>query len=117
MSSPDASAAPTDAQYNAAIQATLARIEATVDRWLQDDVIDIDAARTGGMLTLALPNRSQLIVNAQPPLHELWLAARRGGFHFKLTANGEWRDTKTGEEFFALLSVCASEQGKPGLRF
>lgn len=118
MSTPDASSGLTDAQYNEAIQATLSRIEATVDRWLEEDVIDIDTARTGGMLTLSLPNRSQLIVNAQPPLHELWLAAKRGGFHFRMAPGGQWLDTKTGEEFFALLSLCASEQGgKPGLHF
>jgi CyaY protein len=107
----------TDAQYNDAIRATLSRIESTVDRWLEEDVVDIDTARTGTMLTLTLPNRSQLIVNAQPPLHELWLAARRGGFHFRLDADGLWRDTRTGEEFFTLLSACASEQSKPGLGF
>lgn len=117
MSLTDAPSGLTDAQYDAAIQATLARIESTVDKWLEDDVIDIDTARSGGMLTLTLPNRSQLIVNAQPPLQELWLAARRGGFHFKLDAQGRWLDTRGGEEFFVLLSGCASEQGKPGLAF
>ena len=90
---------------------------ATVDRRSEEDVVDIDAARTGAMLTLALPNRPQLIVNAQPPLHELWLAARRGGFHFRLNAEGLWCDTRTGDEFFALLSACASEQSQTTLQF
>jgi CyaY protein len=117
MSLADTPSGLTEAQYNAAIQAALSRIESTVDKWLEDDLIDIDTARSGGMLTLTLPNRSQLIVNAQPPLHELWLAARRGGFHFKLDAKGRWVDSRGGEEFFALLSSCASEQGKPGLSF
>jgi len=118
MSTTEAPSGLTDAQYNEAIQATLSRIETAVDKWLEGDVIDIDAARTGGMLTLSLPNRSQLIVNAQPPLQELWLAAKRGGFHFKMGPGGQWLDTKTGDEFFALLSSCASEQGnKPGLQF
>ena len=118
MSASETASSLTDAQYNQAIAATLARIETAVDTWLQDDVIDIDSARTGSMLTLSLPNRSQLIVNAQPPLQELWLAARRGGFHFKMDAGGQWRDTKTGDEFFALLSACVSEQGgRPGLQF
>lgn len=107
----------TDAQYDDAIQVALARIEKAVDRWLEDDVIDIDTARSGGMLTMSLPNRSQLIVNAQPPLHELWLAAKRGGFHFRLHEGGRWLDTRTGEDFFQVLSVCLSEQGKPGLQF
>lgn len=117
MSTPGAPAALTDAQYHEVISATLARIEKTVDTWLQDDVIDIDAARTGGMLTLSLPDRSQLIVNAQPPLQELWLAARRGGFHFKMDATGAWRDSRSGQEFFALLSECASEQSRVALTF
>jgi len=115
----DTTSGLTDAQYDEAIRVALARIESTVDRWLEDDVIDIDTARTGSMITLSLPNRSQLIVNAQPPLHELWLAARRGGFHFRYDiASGRWLDTRSGEEFFALLSDCASEQGgQPGLSF
>lgn len=117
--SPDTASGLSDAQYDEAIRVALARIESTVDRWLEDDVIDIDTARTGSMITLSLPNRSQLIVNAQPPLHELWLAARRGGFHFRYdTATGQWLDTRSGDEFFALLSSCASEQGgQPGLQF
>jgi CyaY protein len=117
MPNPDSPYGLSDVQYDAAIRATLSRIESTVDRWLEEDVVDIDAARTGGMLTLALPNRSQLIVNAQPPLHELWLAARRGGFHFRLNPEGLWCDTRTGDEFFALLSACASEQSQTTLQF
>lgn len=106
----------TDAQYHELTHAVLAGIEAQVDRWLQDDVVDIDAARTGGLLELTLPDRSKLIVNTQPPLHELWLAARRGGYHFKCVG-GRWLDTREGQEFFALLSACASEQAGRTLTF
>lgn len=107
-----------DAAYLQLVAETLARIERTVDAWLQGDVVDIDAARTGTMLTLSLPDRSQLIVNAQPPLQELWLAARRGGFHFRHDAQRAcWVDTRSGEEFFALLSACASEQARQPLAF
>jgi CyaY protein len=105
-----------DAQYHEAIQTVLKRVETTVDRWLEADVADIDSASSGSMLTLTLPNRSQLIINAQPPLHELWLAARRGGFHFR-QVDGRWLDTRSGEEFFALLSACASEQSGVALSF
>ncbi|RZI82111.1 MAG: iron donor protein CyaY [Rubrivivax sp.] len=117
MSSATPPSGPTDAQYHDAIQAVLTRIETTVDRWLENDTADIDTARSGGMLTLTLPNRSQLIVNAQPPLHELWLAAKRGGFHFRQAGDGQWLDTRTGEEFFKLLSACASEQAGVALSF
>ncbi len=106
----------TDAQYLAETAAVLASVEAHVDRWLQSDVIDIDAARTGGLLELSFPDRSKIIINTQPPLHELWLAARRGGYHFKFV-DGHWRDTRDGGDFFATLSACASEQGRVALSF
>lgn len=37
----DTTSGLTDAQYDEAIRVALARIETTVDRWLEDDVIDI----------------------------------------------------------------------------
>ncbi len=106
-----------DAVYDAAARRAIARVEAQVDHWLDDDLIDIDAARTGGMLTLSLPNRTQLIVNMQPPLHELWLAARQGGYHFRFAGGDQWLDTRTGEDFFKVLSACASDQAGRALAF
>lgn len=102
--------------YHERVRAVLTAIEAQTDRWLQQDVVDIDSARTGGLLELTLPDRSKLIVNAQPPLQELWLAARRGGFHFR-HVDGRWLDTKSGAEFWTLLSACASEQAGLPLSF
>jgi CyaY protein len=103
----------TDSEYQALTRAVLSGIEAHIDRWLQEDVIDIDSSRTGGLLELSFPNGSKMVINTQPPLHELWLAARSGGFHFRY-AGGRWVDTKSGHEFFAELSARASEQaGRP----
>ena len=102
-----------DSEYHRRAGETLARIESTIDRWLQDDLIDIDTHRTGGLLELTLPGGSKIVINTQPPLHELWLAARAGGYHFK-RIGGAWRDTKDGIEFFERLSHVASEQaGRP----
>jgi CyaY protein len=106
----------TDAQYHQFASQTLASIEATLDRWLQDDVIDIDSQRTGGLLELTLPSGSKIVINTQPPLHELWLATRAGGYHFKCV-EGAWRDTKDGVEFFERLSRDASAQEGRALRF
>lgn len=106
----------TDAEFHERTSALLAAIEATLDRWLQDDIIDIDARRSGGLLEMTLPNGSHLIVNTQPPLHELWLAARSGGFHYKWAA-GKWIDTRDGSEFLEVLSRCASEQAGLNLSF
>jgi CyaY protein len=105
-----------DAEYQRLAHAALASIETTVDRWLDDDVIDIDSHRTGGLLELSLPNGSKLILNTQPPLQELWLAARGGGFHYRWAGDG-WRDTRDGSEFFATLSQHASLQAGQALSF
>jgi len=107
----------TETQYDEAVRKVLGRVEQTIDAWLEDDVVDIDSARSGGMLTLTLPNRTQLIINAQPPLQEIWLAAKRGGFHFRSADGERWVDTRGGDEFFALLSSCASEQAGKSLTF
>lgn len=106
----------TELDYARETSALLARIESTVDGWLQDDVIDIDSARTGGMLELSFPDGSKIIVNAQPPLQEVWLAARGGGFHYRFV-DGQWRDTRDGSEFLESLSRHASTQAGKPLRF
>lgn len=106
----------TDAQFHSLAQAVLATVEAAVDRWLDDDVIDIDSQRTGGLLELSLPGGSKIILNTQPPLHEIWLAARAGGHHYRYV-DGRWLDTRDGSEFFDALSRHASAQAGKALRF
>ena len=106
----------TDSEFHARAQAVLSAIEATLDRWLQDDEIDIDSQRTGGLLELTFPDHSKIVVNTQPPLHEVWLAARLGGFHYRWQA-GRWLDTRDGSEFFEALSHPASAQGGRRLQF
>jgi CyaY protein len=115
---PDAPAptALSDADYHRLTAAVLAAIEATADRWLQDDVIDIDTHRTGGLLEMAFPDGSRIVINTQPPLHELWLASRAGGYHFRHVA-GRWLDTRDGNEFFQMLSREATLQGGCELSF
>lgn len=102
-----------DAEYHAKAHALLARIEAQIDAWLEGDVVDIDAHRTGGLLELSLPGGGgKIVINTQPPLHEIWLAARSGGYHFKWDG-AQWLD-REGHELLAKLSSSASEQaGRP----
>ena len=106
----------TDSDYDAKTRAALASVEASVDAWLQDDVVDIDTQRTGGLLEMSFPDGSKIVLNTQPPLQELWLAARSGGFHYK-HVEGAWRDTRDGRELFEALSACASQQAGQSLRF
>ena len=106
----------TDLQYQDLAESVLQAVEASCDRLNDASDVDIDNQRTGGMVTLVFSNRSQIVVNLQKPLHEIWMAARAGGFHYKFD-NGQWTNTKDDSEFFANLSRCASEQAGQPLLF
>jgi len=103
----------TDLEYLDRAEALLASVEASCDRINESTDADVDNQRVGGMVTLTFPDRSQIIVNLQKPLQEVWMAAKAGGFHYRFDGQC-WRDTKAASEFFADLSRYASQQaGKP----
>ncbi|WP_374666385.1 iron donor protein CyaY [Ramlibacter sp.] len=106
----------TDLDYLDAAEALLAAVEAGCDRLNDATDADIDNQRVGGMITLTFPNRSQIIINLQKPLHEVWLAARAGGYHYRFDGQ-VWRDTKAGTEFMADLSRHATQQAGLPLTF
>ena len=106
----------TDLEYLDRAEAVLKAIELACDRINETTEADLDNQRVGGMVTLTFPNRSQIVVNLQKPLHEIWMAARAGGYHYKWDGQ-RWMDTKGQGEFFAHLSRCASEQAGLALDF
>jgi CyaY protein len=106
----------TDTEYLDRAEALLSAIESACDRINDETDADIDNQRVGGMVTLTFANRSQIIVNLQKPLQEVWMAARAGGFHFKFDGRA-WMDTKGQGEFFASLDRYASEQSGQVLAF
>ncbi len=99
----------TDLEFLDQAEHLLLAVEQACDRLNEETDADIDNQRTGGMITLSFANRSQIILNLQKPLHEVWMAAKSGGYHYKLV-EGTWQDTKGQGEFFANLSRYASEQ-------
>lgn len=99
----------TDTDYLDQAEALLRAIELACDRINDSSDADIDNQRVGGMITLTFANRSQIIINLQKPLQEVWMAARAGGFHYRLDGT-QWVDTKGQGEFFEHLSRYASEQ-------
>ncbi len=106
----------TDSEFLDFAERVLQGIEASCDRINETTEADIDNQRSGGMITLAFANRSQIVVNLQKPLHEIWLAAKSGGFHYQFDGK-QWMDTKGQGEFFATLSRYASEQAGQTLIF
>jgi len=106
----------TDTEYLDRAEALLKAIELACDRLNDDTDADIDNQRVGGMITLTFRNRSQIIINLQKPLQEVWLAAKAGGFHYRHDGTA-WMDTKGQGEFFANLTRHASDQAGQPLDF
>lgn len=106
----------TDPEFMDRAEILLQAVEASCDRINDSTDADIDNRRTGGMVTLTFPNHSQIIINLQKPLQEVWLAAKSGGYHYKFDS-GQWMDTKGQGEFFASLTRDASAQSGLLLEF
>ena len=106
----------TELEYLDHAERALKAVELACDRINDETDADIDNQRTGGMITLTFSNRTQIIINLQKPLQEIWLAAKAGGFHYKFDSE-QWRDSKRNSEFFLDLSLYASEQSGQALVF
>ena len=106
----------TDPEFMDRAEILLQAVEASCDRINDSTDADIDNQRTGGMVTLTFRNRSQIIINLQKPLQEVWMAAKSGGYHYKFDGDC-WMDTKGQGEFFASLTRDASAQAGEPLTF
>lgn len=89
----------TDPEFLALAERTLARLEDAVDAL----DADIEADRSGNVLQFELPDGAKVIVNIQAPMHEIWVAARSGGFHYRWDGR-RWVDTRSGESLSEALS-------------
>jgi CyaY protein len=106
----------TDLEFLDRAEALLKAVEACCDRINDESIADVDNQRVGGMITLVFEDASQIVINLQKPLHEVWLAAKSGGYHYRCV-DGQWRDTKGDGEFFSELTRNASRQAGAALRF
>jgi len=103
-----------DKQFHQLGSNLLQSIEAALEA--ADDALDLDldVERQGGnVINIRFRDRSVIVVNTQPPLHEIWVAAKSGGYHYRWAgtlATPLWLDTKTGRELLADLSEFASAQ-------
>jgi len=100
-----------ETDFHRAVDAVLARVERAAER---TESLDVDLE--SGILTLECADGTRIIVNRQTPNREIWVAARSGGFHFRFV-DGEWRDTRSGEELFASLAAIVASQAGEKLAF
>ena len=99
-----------DKEFNTLAEATLAKIDAALESCAAD--VDSQLA-AGGVLEIEFDDGSKIIVNRHGVAHEIWVAARAGGFHFRWDGTA-WRDTRDNAELMEKLSMLASQQaGEP----
>ena len=73
---------------------------------------DIDYDNAGDILTLEFDNGSQIIINKQTPLSQIWVAARSGGYHFGYDQNSQlWcLNSDVSRDLMTQLGIYCSEQ-------
>jgi CyaY protein len=101
---------PTETEFIAAADATLAKIGLALDAALETGDADVDWNVNDGILEIECADGSKIIVNRHVPNRELWVAARAGGFHFR-AEGGLWRDTRSGDDLAAVLARLLRAQG------
>ena len=93
---------------------TIDTILMQIEEAIEDNDAGIECETSSGILTLEFENGSQVIINRQTPVRQIWVAAKSGGYHLDLNKeDGSWYTDREGEELFALLvRVCREQSGK-----
>lgn len=95
-----------DSEFNDLVDGIFERLEDEVDE-IEDD---IDLEPSSGILTATFENGSAVILSRQIANHEIWVAAKSGGFHLGQDAQGQWYCNTTEETLSQLVSRVFTEQ-------
>lgn len=105
----------TESEFTQRVDDTLIAIEEAIDA----AGADIDYESAAGILTLTIEdNGSQIIINRQTPVRQLWLATRTGGYHFNWSDEaGGWVRDSDGSPFNLMLNQALVDQGAETIEF
>ncbi|CAM3921653.1 iron donor protein CyaY [Rheinheimera salexigens] len=101
-----------DFEYDELTDSTLLAVEEAIERI----DLDLDYEFHEGLLSITFPDQSKIIINKQPPLHQLWVATKFNGHHFEWKGD-KWIDNRTGAEFWQLLTDVGSQQAGTAISF
>jgi CyaY protein len=103
----------TETEFLDQVEAVWKAIESKADAWVHDHDADIEVTRNGPVLEMEFASGKKMVINAQAPMQQIWLASSHGAFHFHRTPEG-WSDTRSGLDFWRVLAEQASlESGEP----
>lgn len=98
-----------ESRYDDLVEQTFEELELALDE-VEDD---LDYETGGGVLTVRFENGSMLVFSRQPPVRQLWLAAKAGGFHFEYDeSENDWRNTRDGSLFRPFVVQQMQSQGQ-----
>lgn len=84
----------------------------TIEEMIDESGADVDYETSGNVMTLEFEDRSQIIINRQEPMHEIWLASKSGGFHFQWK-DEQWVCSKTDKELIDMVKEeCEKHAGE-----
>ncbi|MCX2979526.1 iron donor protein CyaY [Halieaceae bacterium IMCC14734] len=96
-----------ESEFNSRVESTLETLELALD--VMADELDYETS--GGVLTVTFENDTSMVFSRQLGNHQLWVAARSGGYHFSYDeAAGDWRCTRSGDLFSEFVTTQMREQ-------
>lgn len=93
----------TEQEFSEHCARVMRRIEDAIDA----SDADVDTSLTESVLELEFDDGATVVVSANAPLQQIWVAAPSGGFHYRHDA-GRWLDTRGGAELFGALEELLS---------
>lgn len=95
-----------ESRFNQVADVMLARIEYALGESEGDFDFEIKA---GGMIEIEFSSGGKIIINRHSAAREIWVAARSGGYHFRLEGD-VWINSRDGSELVAVLERCMTDQ-------
>lgn len=102
----------TDSEFHQQVDELLISFEEIID----DSDVELDYENSNSILTLYCRDGSQIILNKQTPLHQIWVATKANGHHFALI-NDVWVDNRTQQVLSAVLTEAVKNQGGENISF
>tara|TARA_R110002072_G_scaffold1369_6_gene11296 strand:- start:51979 stop:52404 length:426 start_codon:yes stop_codon:yes gene_type:complete len=94
-----------DSEFHSLVDELVMALEDELEEYPED----LDLENSAGLLTIGFPNGSTVVVSRQIANHEIWVAAKSGGFHLA-HKDGEWVCGTTKENIADLVSRVVTEQ-------
>jgi len=101
-----------ESEFNDIVDDIFIGIEDAVEEACDETGADIDYETSAGILTLTFSNGSQIIINRQAPLQQIWVAAKQGGFHFDFNSEKDQWLCNDKELYVALSEYCTEQAGQ-----